>query len=313
MKFELAKMKMLWFFLLAVFTLPAFAQEKSISGTVSDASNKEPLVGVTVRVDGTTNGAATDFDGKFTLKVNSNQKLTISFVGYVSQTIAVGQQTTFRIALVPQTQGLDEVVVIGYGTVKKNDATGAVSTVSSKDFVKGGITSPQDLIVGKSAGTVITSSGGEPGAGSTIRIRGGSSMSASNDPLIIIDGFPVSNSGISGLANPLSTVNPNDIETFTVLKDASATAIYGSRASNGVILITTKKGTAGKPFTINYSGNVSVSTPIKYVDVFSAEAFRSLIQTKYASNAAAQALLGAASTNWQKEIYQNAIAQDHNL
>ncbi|MCX6220703.1 MAG: TonB-dependent receptor [Bacteroidia bacterium] len=318
MKFELAKMKMLWFFLLAVFTLPAFAQEKSISGTVSDASTKEPLVGVTIQVAGTTNGAATDFDGKFTLKVGAGQKLVISFVGYVSQTISVGQQTTFRIALAPQTQGLDEVVVIGYGTVKKNDATGAVSTVSSKDFAKGGITSPQDLIVGKSAGTVITSSGGAPGAGSTIRIRGGSSMSASNDPLIIIDGFPVSNSGISGLANPLSTINPNDIETFTVLKDASATAIYGSRASNGVILITTKKGTAGKPMKIEYNGTFSANTIPAYMDVMSGDELRAMAldlasKSAVGLNMGSLRRLGNQNTNWQKEVYQTALAHDHNI
>lgn len=318
MKFELAKTKMLWFFLLAVMTLPAFAQEKSISGTVSDASNKEPLIGVTVQVVGTTYGVATDFDGKFTLKVTPGQKLLFSFVGYVSQTITVGQQAAYNIALASQTQGLEEVVVIGYGTVKKNDATGAVSTVSSKDFIKGGITSPQDLIVGKSAGTVITSAGGAPGAGSTIRIRGGSSMSASNDPLIIIDGFPVSNSGISGVANPLATINPNDIETFTVLKDASATAIYGSRASNGVILITTKKGIAGKPMKIDYNGSFAVNTVPAYVDVFSGDEFRTMaldLATRNAVglNPGSLNRLGTQNTNWQKEIYHTALAQDHNF
>ena len=318
MKIELAKMKILWFFLLAVLTLPAFAQEKSISGTVTDASSKESLIGVTVQVQGTTIGTATDIDGKFNLKVKPGQKLLFSFVGYVSQTVDVAQQTSLKIALSPQTQGLDEVVVIGYGTVKKNDATGAVSTVSSKDFAKGGITSPQDLIVGKSAGTVITSSGGAPGAGSTIRIRGGSSMSASNDPLIIIDGFPVSNSGISGLANPLSTINPNDIETFTVLKDASATAIYGSRASNGVILITTKKGTAGKPMKIEYNGTFSANTIPAYMDVMSGDEFRSMSLDLAQKNAVGLSMgalgrLGNQNTNWQKEIYQTALAHDHNI
>ncbi len=318
MKFELAKMKLLWFFLLAVFTLPVFGQERSITGTVSDASNNESLIGVTVKVDGTTNGAATDIDGNFTLKVTPGQKLIISFVGYVTQTVVIGQQTTFKIALVQQTQGLDEVVVIGYGTVKKNDATGAVSTVSSKDFIKGGITSPQDLIVGKSAGTVITSAGGAPGAGSTIRIRGGSSMSASNDPLIIIDGFPVSNSGISGLANPLSTINPNDIETFTVLKDASATAIYGSRASNGVILITTKKGKAGQAMKMEYNGSFSANTVPAYMDVFSGDEFRSMALGLASKNAVGLNMtslgrLGNQNTNWQKEIYHTAMAQDHNF
>ena len=316
MKFELAKMKILWFFLLTVLTLPAFAQDKSISGVVTDATNKEPLIGVTVVVEGTTNGAATDIDGKFSLKVSSGQKLVVSFVGYVAQTVVIGQQTSFKIALSPQTQGLEEVVVIGYGTVKKTDATGAVSTVTSKDFAKGGITSAQDLIVGKSAGTVITSASGAPGAGSTIRIRGGSSMSASNDPLIIIDGFPVSNSGISGLANPLSTVNPNDIETFTILKDASATAIYGSRASNGVILITTKKGTAGKPMKIEYNGTMSVNTIPAYMDVHSGDEFRTMALDLASKNAVGLSMgalnrLGTQNTNWQKEIYQNAFMQDH--
>ncbi|MCE1200071.1 MAG: SusC/RagA family TonB-linked outer membrane protein, partial [Marinilabiliales bacterium] len=318
MKFELAKMKMLWFLLLAVFTLPAFAQEKSISGTVTDATSKEPLVGVTVQVEGTFNGAATDFDGKFKLKANPGQKLVFSFVGYVSQTIVVDQQTNLKISLAPQVQGLDEVVVIGYGTVKKADATGSVSTVSSKDFIKGGITSPQDLIVGKTAGTVITTEGGAPGSGAVIRVRGGSSLSASNDPLIIIDGFPVSNSGISGLANPLSTLNPNDIETFTVLKDASATAIYGSRASNGVILITTKKGAAGKPMKIEYNGTYSMNTVPAYMDVMSGDEFRAMAldlasRSQVGLSMTSLGRLGKENTDWQKEIYHTAMAADHNI
>jgi iron complex outermembrane receptor protein len=318
MKFELAKMKMLWFFFFAVLSLAALAQEKTITGTVSDATSKEPLVGVTVQVEGTFNGAATDIDGKFTLKAKTGQKLVFSFVGYVTQSVVIAQQTSFNISLATQTQGLDEVVVIGYGTVKKGDATGAVSTVSSKDFSKGGITSPQDLIVGKSAGTVITSSGGAPGSGATIRIRGGSSMSASNDPLIIIDGFPVSNSGISGLANPLTTINPNDIETFTVLKDASATAIYGSRASNGVILITTKKGIAGKAMKIEYNGTYSANTVPAYMNVFSGDEFRSMALGLAQNNAVGLSMsslnrLGNENTNWQKQIYHTAMAQDHNV
>lgn len=252
MKIELAKMKILWLFLLVVLTLPAFAQEKTISGVVSDATSKESLVGVTIQVEGTTVGTATDFDGKFTLKAAPGQKLVISFVGYEPQVIVVGQQISLKISLSPKTLGLDEVVVIGYGTVKKSDATGAVSTVSSKDFNKGSITSAQDLLVGKSAGVNLTTAGGAPGSGATIRIRGGSSLNASNDPLIIIDGVPISNSNVSGSSNFLSFVNPNDIESFTVLKDASSTAIYGSRASNGVILITTKKGSIGSPMKFSY-------------------------------------------------------------
>lgn len=314
MKFELAKMKMLWFFLLAVFTLPAFAQEKSISGTVSDATSRESLIGVTVQVVGTTNGAATDFNGKFTLKAAPGQKLLFSFVGYVPQTVVVGQQTNLMIALVQQTQGLDEVVVIGYGTVKKSDATGAVSTVSSKDFNKGSITSAQDLLVGKSAGVNLTTSGGAPGSGATIRIRGGSSLNASNDPLIIIDGVPISNANVSGSSNFLSFVNPNDIESFTVLKDASSTAIYGSRASNGVILITTKKGTVGSPMRISYDEKTSVSSAIKYVDVYSGDQVRQIaLYHKDLYGADSFAKLGNENTNWQDQIFRTAISQDHNF
>ena len=318
MKFEIVKMKAIWFFLFALLTLSVTAQERSITGKVTDATTNEGLIGVTVLIEGTYTGTVTDIDGNFSVKVAPAAKLVFSFIGYQSQIIAVGTQSTLNVALKTEAKGLDEVVVIGYGTVKKSDATGAVSTVSSKDFNKGGITSPQDLIVGKSAGTVITSNSGAPGSGSTIRIRGGSSMSASNDPLIIIDGFPVSNSGISGLANPLSTINPNDIETFTVLKDASATAIYGSRASNGVILITTKKGIAGKPMQIDYNGTVSVNTVNKYMDVLSGDEFREMSldlasRSQVGLNMGALTRLGKSNTDWQKQIYQNAITHDHNL
>ncbi|NEW83468.1 MAG: TonB-dependent receptor [Mariniphaga sp.] len=318
MKFEFVKMKATWFLLFALLTLSVTAQERLITGKVTDAATKESLIGVTVIIEGTYTGTVTDFEGKYSIKVTPASKLLFSFIGYATQTVAVNQLSTLNIALAMETQGIDEVVVIGYGTVKKSDATGAVSTVSAKDFNKGGITSAQDLIVGKSAGTVITSSNGAPGSGSTIRIRGGSSMSASNDPLIIIDGFPVSNSGISGLANPLSTINPNDIETFTVLKDASATAIYGSRASNGVILITTKKGVIGKPMQINYNGTMSVNTVTKYMDVLSGDEMRSLALDLASKNAVGLTMgslnrLGRENTDWQKEIYRTAIAHDQNI
>ncbi|NSW95705.1 MAG: SusC/RagA family TonB-linked outer membrane protein, partial [Bacteroidales bacterium] len=198
-------------------------------------------------------------------------------------------------------------------TVRKQDATGSGKAVSSEYFNPGIVSSPQEMVIGKMAGVQITTGGGAPGEGATIRIRGGSSLRASNDPLIVIDGVAVDTDGPTGMRNPLSTINPNDIESFTVLKDASATAIYGSRASNGVILITTKKGASGKPFSVNYTGSVSLSNPTNYVDVFSAEEYRKLIQTKYEGNASALALLGNASTDWQKEIYQTAVAHDHNL
>ncbi|TFH47215.1 MAG: SusC/RagA family TonB-linked outer membrane protein, partial [Bacteroidia bacterium] len=239
--------------------------------------------------------------------------LVFSFIGYLPQERILGNETVVNVALRTDVQALDEVVVIGYGTVRKEDATGSIKAVSSEYFNPGVVSSPQAMVIGKMAGVQITTGGGAPGESATIRIRGGSSLRASNDPLIVIDGVAVDIDGPTGMRNPLSTINPNDIETFTVLKDASATAIYGSRASNGVILITTKKGASGQPFTVNYSGNVSVSTPIKFIEVFSADEFRSLIQTKYASNAASQALLGNASTDWQKEIYRTAIAHDHNI
>ena len=211
-------------------------------------------------------------------------------------------------------QKLHEVVVIGYGTVKKSDATGSIIAVSSKDFNRGAITSPQDLLVGKTPGVVITNAGGAPGAGATIRIRGGSSLNASNDPLVIVDGVPLDNNNVAGSSNFLSFINPNDIETFTVLKDASATAIYGSRASNGVILITTKRGKAGSKMSITYDGNTSVASAIKMVDVYSGDQMRQ-IALDHVSLYGAESLnkLGTQNTNWQKEIFRNAISQDHNL
>src|SRR5665647_85767 len=298
MKFDFVKMKAIWFILFALLTLSVTAQQKVITGKVTDKGGL-PVPGVTIVVkgaDGAVTGTVTDMDGKYSVNVAPD----------------------INVLLLEDAISVDEVVVIGYGTVKKSDATGAVSTVSAKDFNKGGITSPQDLIVGKSAGTVITSSGGAPGSGSTIRIRGGSSMSASNDPLIIIDGFPVSNSGISGLANPLSTINPNDIETFTVLKDASATAIYGSRASNGVILITTKKGIVGKPMQITYNGTLSVNTVPKYMDVMSGDEQRALALDLASKSAVGLSMgsltrLGRENTDWQKEIYRTAMAHVQNI
>lgn len=296
----------------------AMAQQTVLTGKVTDSSSGEPLPGVSIVVKGTTNGTITNVDGIFNLNAKKGDVIQFSFVGYKTQDVIVQDQKKINIGLVEDKEELQEVVVIGYGTVKKSDATGAVSTVSSKDFNKGAISSPQDLMVGKSAGTVITSSGGAPGSGATIRIRGGSSMSASNDPLIIIDGFPVSNSGISGLANPLSTINPNDIETMTVLKDASATAIYGSRASNGVILITTKKGTTGKPVRIEYNGTMSVNTIPAYMDVFSGDEFRAMAldlakKSAVGLNMSSLGRLGKENTNWQKEIYQTALSHDHNV
>lgn len=300
-------------FLGILFSAALNAQAIRISGKVTDAADGSALVGVTIQEKGTTNGTITDGSGNFAFTVAQSATLIVSYVGYASQEIPVSNQTSFNIKLSVGELRLNEVLVIGYGTVRKEDATGSVQAVNKDYFNPGIVSSPQEMVIGKMAGVQITTGGGAPGTGSTIRIRGGSSLRASNDPLIVIDGVAVDIDGPTGMRNPLSTINQNDIESFTVLKDASATAIYGSRASNGVILITTKKGTAGQPFTINYTGSVSFSSPIKYNDVFSAAEFRDLIATKYASNTAAQALLGSSNTDWQKEIFHTAVSNDHNL
>jgi TonB-linked SusC/RagA family outer membrane protein len=306
--------KILFLFLgLGVF-ICASAQEMTVTGTVTDAENGEPLPGVTVVIKGTQQGAITQVDGTYSVQAPEDAVLAFSFIGFNTSEVAVAGQNQINVSLEPAVLGLDEVVVIGYGSVKKEDATGSVNVVSSKDFNKGAITSAQDLLVGKSAGVVITPSGGAPGSGSTIRVRGGSSLNASNDPLIIIDGVPLDNNNVSGSNNFLSVVNPNDIETFTVLKDASATAIYGSRASNGVILITTKKGKEGAAMKINYNVNTSVSSPIEYVDVFSGDEIRRIaVEKSELFGVSNLDKLGNYNTNWQKEIFRNALTQDHNV
>jgi iron complex outermembrane receptor protein len=295
-------------------SLVVFGQQVRVSGTVTDAADRQTLPGVNVVVKGTLTGTITGVNGEYSLMATSGDILVFTFIGYLPQEVPVGESNVVNVAMRTDVQALDEVVVIGYGTVKKSDATGSVAAVSSKDFNKGAITSPQDLLVGKSAGVVITTAGGAPGSGATIRVRGGSSLNASNDPLIIIDGVPIDNNNVSGSSNILSFVNPNDIETFTVLKDASATAIYGSRASNGVILITTKKGVAGSPLTVSYDGNVSVADPIAFVDVFSGDEIRKLALDRSSLFGIDNLnLLGLENTNWQKEIFRTAISHDHNL
>ncbi len=306
-------LKLFWMVSFLLLTIAGYAQQKTISGRVTDASNGEPLPGVTVVVAGTTVGTITNFDGEYSLNVNTGQTVSFSFIGYEAQQVVIGSQSVINISLEMSTEALQEVLVIGYGTTKKEDATGSVQAVTTDDFNRGAITSPQELVSGKIAGVQITNGGGAPGEGATIRIRGGSSLSASNDPLFVIDGVPVDNDGITGMRNPLSTIHPTDIETFTVLKDASATAIYGSRASNGVIIITTKTGKKGRPMKINYNGFVSVAQRSESVDVLSADEFADLFKKRYASNANALALLGDAKTEWQDEIYQTAITHDHNL
>ncbi|ALJ00950.1 SusC/RagA family TonB-linked outer membrane protein [Rufibacter tibetensis] len=288
----------------------AFAQQRTISGTVT-GDGASPLIGVSVVLKGTTTATATDVNGQFSLPVTGNTgTLVFSYIGYVTQEVPVGAQSTYNVNLLTDARALDEVVVIGYGTQRREDLSGAISTVGSEDFQQGNVTTPEQLITGKVAGVTITSNGGQPGSGSTIRIRGGASLSASNDPLFVVDGVPLTGNGISGSTNPLSLINPNDIESMTILKDASATAIYGSRASNGVVLITTKKGQSGKP-TVNFNSQYIVSNVTKKVDVLGAEEFRAYVNEN--GTAAQKALLGTANTNWQDEIYQTATGTDNNL
>ncbi len=292
-----------------------YSQERTITGTVKDAIDGSPLPGATVIIEGTTTGTATNYAGEFQLEAQSGDVLVISFVGYESQEIPIADQTNIAVNLQPSSFEVDEVVVIGYGTVSKEDATGSVIAVDSREFNRGAISSPQELLMGKASGVVITTGSGAAGADATIRIRGGSSLTATNDPLIVIDGIPIDNKGIGGMANPLSTINPNDIETFTVLKDASATAIYGSRASNGVIIITTKRGKVGKT-RVSYNGEISLGMPVEYVDVFNGDEFRALVQDRvdnFGLTPEALTKLGEANTNWQEQIYRNAISTDHSL
>jgi TonB-dependent starch-binding outer membrane protein SusC len=311
------KIKLLLFWLIAiVFSQVADAQTKLVTGTVYDEKNV-PLQGATVSVKGTNVATTTNNEGKFSVTLSSSVgTLVISSVGFTSQDIAVNaNNSTVTVHLAPSNQTLTDVVVIGYGTARKKEVTGAISTVTAKDFQKGAITTPEQLIAGKIAGVSVTSNGGAPGSGSVIRIRGGASLNASNNPLIVIDGVPITATNIYGASDPLSLINPNDIASFTVLKDASATAIYGSRASNGVILITTKKGSAGKP-VFNFSTQVSVSKLIKEANVLSAAEFRQLVDSLgngMVNNVPFKSLMGKNNTDWQKEIYQTAIATDNNL
>ncbi len=285
----------------------AFAQIE-VKGHVKDAAG-EDIIGATVRVEGTQTATVSDFDGNFVLKAKEGATLVVSYVGYQNATVKAAP--TVEVTLVDDETVLQDVVVIGYGSVRKSDATGSVMSVEADQLNKGLATSPADLLQGKTPGVQIVTNSGAPGAGAKIRIRGGSSLSASNDPLIVIDGLPISSTEISG-GDMLNTINPNDIESFSILKDASATAIYGSRASNGVILITTKKGKAGSKPRINVDMSGTFKTVAKKVDVLSADAFREFFMANYGTNADAVAALGNANTNWQDEIYRNTFAEEIN-
>ncbi len=297
--------------LLMLLTTTFVWSQRVIKGNVSEAgSRKEAIIGANVIAKGTTVGTTTDLDGNYTLTVpNGTTQLVISYVGMTSQTISLGTSNTIDIVMKGD-KALDEVVVVAYGTQKRKDLTGAITSITSENFVKGAIQTPEQLVAGKVAGVQITSNGGAPGAGSTIRIRGGSSLNASNDPLIVIDGVPLDNGGINGASNGLGFVNPADIESITVLKDASSTAIYGSRAANGVIMIVTKRGTAGK-MKVNISTLLSIGQPAKFANVFTGDEFRELV--KATGDTTKINLLGTANTDWQKEIFRNAVSQDHNF
>ncbi|MCR8559876.1 SusC/RagA family TonB-linked outer membrane protein [Mucilaginibacter sp. BJC16-A38] len=296
----------------------AFAQTGSIKGKVIDETN-QPLPGSSISIDGTTTGTVTDAGGNYTITglKPGNYTVTAKFLGYIAlnKTVTVSTSVvTIDFALKPANNNLNEVVVVGYGTQRKKDLTGSVVSVSSKDFNQGPITTPEALITGKVSGVEITSNSGAPGAGSTIRIRGGASITASNDPLIVIDGVPISNSGIPGIDNPLATINPNDIESYNILKDASATAIYGSRASNGVIIVTTKKGKGNEPFTVNFSSLNSLSKITKEAPSLTAAQFRSVVNSPQAGLTDAQkAQMGTSNTDWQSLIYRQAFSTDNNI
>ena len=294
-------------FLMATTALMA---QVTVSGTVLDAANGEPIIGANVIIKGTTTGTVTDFDGNFNLNAPANAVLQISYMGYKG--VELPAQATMVVKLGEDTEVLDEVMVVGYGTVKKNDATGSVTAIKPDAMNKGLTTNAQEMLSGKIAGVSVTDYGGTPGGGASIRIRGGSSLSASNDPLIVIDGLAMDNGGIPGAANPLSMVNPSDIETFTVLKDASATAIYGSRASNGVIIITTKKGTAGQKLKVTYDGNMSIGTLNNKLSTLTGDEIRAYA-TALGHNHSQMKYLGNENTDWQDQVYRTAISTDHNI
>lgn len=305
------------FLLMMLISLCSSAQN-SISGTVTDSKTGTPVAGVTVTIKGTKTSTQTAADGTFKISsATASPTLVFTSVGFDSQETTASSGSPVAISFVQRNQQLNEVVVVGYGTARKKDLTGSVTLVTSKDFVKGSITTPEQLIAGKVAGVSVISNGGAPGAGSTIRIRGGASLNASNDPLIVIDGVPLppgrnpdGTPSISGSPDPLSLINPNDIESFNILKDASAAAIYGSRASNGVIIITTKRGASGKA-KFNFNTNMSVGTLTKKIDVMSAADFVKYVKKNGTEEQ--QLLLNVYNTNWQDEIYQTAISTDNNL
>ena len=307
---NLAKRSLLLVALFVIGCLQLMAQTRTIKGEVTDAQNGEALIGATVIVEGEKGGTVTDFDGNFSLQVSSSaKKIKVSYIGYIDKVLSISDN--MKVKLESDSKALADVVVIGYGTARKSDLTGSVATVKSKDFNKGLVSSPEQLINGKVSGVQIMSNSGSASAGSTIRVRGGASLNASNDPLIVLDGVPLEQGGISGnSSNFLSMINPSDIESMTVLKDASSTAIYGSRASNGVIMITTKKGQQGA-VKVNFNTTNSLQTRAQMVDMLSRDEFVNVINQYGTDNQ--KSLLGTANTDWNDEVYRTAFGTDNNL
>lgn len=307
---NLAKRSLLLVALFVIGCLQLMAQTRTIKGEVTDAQNGEALIGATVMVEGEKGGTVTDFDGNFSLQVSSSaKKIKVSYIGYIDKVLSISDN--MKVKLESDSKALADVVVIGYGTARKSDLTGSVATVKSKDFNKGLVSSPEQLINGKVSGVQIMSNSGSASAGSTIRVRGGASLNASNDPLIVHDGVPLEQGGISGnSSNFLSMINPSDIESMTVLKDASSTAIYGSRASNGVIIITTKKGQQGA-VKVNFNTTNSMQTRAQMVDMLSRDEFVNVINQFGTDNQ--KSLLGTANTDWNDEVYRTAFGTDNNL
>lgn len=307
---KLAKRSLLLVALFVIGCLQLMAQTRTIKGEVTDAQNGEALIGATVIVEGEKGGTVTDFDGNFSLQVSSSaKKIKVSYIGYIDKVLSISDN--MKVKLESDSKALADVVVIGYGTARKSDLTGSVATVKSKDFNKGLVSSPEQLINGKVSGVQIMSNSGSASAGSTIRVRGGASLNASNDPLIVLDGVPLEQGGISGnSSNFLSMINPSDIESMTVLKDASSTAIYGSRASNGVIIITTKKGQQGA-VKVNFNTTNSLQTRAQMVDMLSRDEFVNVINQYGTDNQ--KSLLGTANTDWNDEVYRTAFGTDNNL
>lgn len=289
----------------------AFAQQVVVKGNVVDETG-EPVIGASVKVVGGTLGTVTDIDGNFTLNADKKSTIEVTYIGYEPVKMQAGQNLTIHLKNTSST--LNEVVVIGYGAVKKSDLTGSVTALKPDSKNKGLVVNAQDMLSGKVAGVNVTSNSGEPGVGTQIRIRGGSSLNASNDPLIVIDGVPMDNNKVGNTgSNLLSTINPQDIESFNVLKDASATAIYGSRGSNGVIIITTKKGHKGQKPEVSYSGSVSVSQKKKTYDMMNGDQYRAYVKSLFNENDDAVKALGTANTDWQDLIYRTAVSHDHNI